>query len=268
MQKYLKYTLWSISVFAIIAISLCTQRYFDTPTFNPKWENFNTNIQEVTTDKGIPFWYKHTPNSPVFALEFTSDYEYEDNEKAYSFIAFEKYKAADFIDFLFNRGTTTRSSDDIRTFIQKYNVNFSVNSHQTGVSGFMKFLSTDASKVVPVLSDLLNNPLFDKKYLDIEKYRTSTYWNDAHNRVSSVLYRQNNLNIYKENAYVEGPKSYDNITSQDLKDLYSKVLRKENLKISVVSSLDKEQVKKYIDDLFNAIEEKYDTPLELSLIHI
>ena len=260
MKKY-----FVISIIFIITGIVLGKNWFDEaiPTYNPSWaKTFDTNVQEITTPKGITFWYKETPSSPSFSIVFQSYFEPKDQTKEYSFFPFDKYEATRFISAMMDKGTSTRSADDIREFLQKNNVSGHISADVLGVSGFFNFLSEDTKSVMPVLQDMIHNPAFELKYLNIIKQQQDSYWENAENNNSLLLYYQKEKNIYKDNADVFGKESYAHITTVDMHRGYKKLLRKEGLQISVATHLSAKNVAKYIDILFGDIKNTYDTPYE------
>jgi zinc protease len=113
----------------------------------------------------------------------------------------------------------------------------------------LSLLSKDLDEGLSLFFDVLMNPEFRQEALDLEKARLISQLRQANDQPGSVLNREYERLIYGEHPLTRQPtrKSYDSISSADLKAVHARYFSPKNIVLAVSGDIDKSQLKNKID---------------------
>ncbi|AYF54675.1 peptidase M16 [Clostridium novyi] len=170
------------------------------------------------------------------------------------------------VEHMVFKGTKTRNEDEINKLSDKI---FGFNNAMTNYPYAIYYgttLSSDFNKGFQLYSDILINPTFPKEgfkeEIDVILEELKEWKDDAYQECEDELF----YNAFKKrrikDLIIGDKKSIENITLSDIKKFYNKHYAPENCVISVVSSMEFQEVLKIVDDNFGEWKNNYNFKCE------
>ncbi len=144
------------------------------------------------------------------------------------------------------KSTQTRNEKQLQSDLDNIGAIISLDDETTYYSLSMKTTKDDFEKAFEILTDILENPAFENKFIKDTKNDLLTYLNAKYDKPLNLaidkfkekIYQGTKLNITTDNL----KKSIPNITRDDVLDSYERVFDTKNMIISVVGNLDDKKV--------------------------
>jgi zinc protease len=146
-------------------------------------------------------------------------------------------------------GTSTKDALTIAKSLENKGAGLSFGANREGV-GFSGYaINTDLPKLIDILADVLKNPSFPQKELDLTKQRALIGLKQEFDSPSSLARRTLQQTIYPENHPLHPfptESSLQSITRDDLKQFYLQNYRPEHTYLTILGNFDIDQVKSLI----------------------
>ncbi len=144
------------------------------------------------------------------------------------------------------KSTQTRNEKQLQADLNNIGAIISLDDETTYYSLSMKTTKDDFDKAFEILTDILENPAFENKFIKDTKNDLLTYLNAKYDKPLNLaidkfkekIYQGTKLNITTDNL----KKSIPNITRDDVLDSYERVFDTRNMIISVVGNLEDKKV--------------------------
>ncbi|MFW6314600.1 MAG: M16 family metallopeptidase [Desulfohalobiaceae bacterium] len=129
----------------------------------------------------------------------------------------------------------------------------------------LSFLKEDLQELLPVLTDLLRNPLFPEDRIHLAKRKLKgqiSRRNDSQSEIASRKFKQ--LIYGKDSVYAQVPEyeSVDRISRQDLERLHSEAFQGANLQLGLVGDFQAQEMRDLLQKELGRIKEGQRTELE------
>ncbi|OOB75873.1 peptidase M16 [Clostridium haemolyticum] len=165
------------------------------------------------------------------------------------------------VEHMVFKGTKTRNEDEINKMLDRI---FGFNNAMTNYPYAIYYgttLSSDFNKGFQLYSDILINPTFPKEGFKEEIHvileELKEWKDDAYQECEDELF----YNAFKKrrikDLIIGDKKSIENITLSDIKNFYDKHYAPQNCVISVVSSMEFQEILKIVDDNFGEWKNNY-----------
>jgi len=213
-------------------------------------------VQKYVLDNGITVLIKKNDSVPLFAARaaFLGGVRYEDQSTN---------GVSNFVSRMLTRGTESRSALQIAQEIE------SIAGEVEGYSGRNSFgvtvesLSKNFEPAMEIFSDVILNPSFDSKEIERAKREILA---DINRQGDNLL--RTTVNLFLDTLYTEHPYKLDPLgtvetvsaaDSQSLREFYEKYVRPENMVITVVGNVNRDEVLETIKKDFGGMK-KGSTP--------
>ncbi len=120
----------------------------------PRFLDFDKDVQKATLKKGIPIWYVPNQQNQLFNIYYKYNYGTNANPKL--------ELAMDYLNYI---GSTTKSNEEINKELYNLGLNWGVNVGQEEMYIYLTGLEDNFDKGVAIIEDLLNNPKPDRAAL-------------------------------------------------------------------------------------------------------
>lgn len=120
----------------------------------PRFLDFDKDVQKSTLKKGIPLWYVPNQQNQLFSVYYKYDYGTNANPKL--------DLAMNYLNYI---GSTTRSNSQINKELYNLGLNWGVSVGQEEMNIYLTGLEENFDKGIEIIEDLLNNPKPDKAAL-------------------------------------------------------------------------------------------------------
>ncbi len=129
----------------------------------------------------------------------------------------------------------------------------------------LSFLKEDLQDLLPVLTDLLRNPLFPEDRIQLAKRKLKGRISRRNDRQSEIAFRKFKQLIYgKDSVYARVPdfESVDRVSRQDLEQLHSEAFQGANLQLGLVGDFQAREMRDLLQKELGRIKEGQRTELE------
>lgn len=133
----------------------------------------------------------------------------------------------------------------------------------------MNTLKEDFEELLPVLIDVMQNPIFPEDKIDMAKTQSKTSISRRNDEQGPIANREFSKLIYGENSVYARNTEYetiDNITREDLVEFHEQSFVGNNMIVGVTGDFDAENIKLILEEQFSKIEAG--TPIELDFPEI
>lgn len=142
-------------------------------------------------------------------------------------------------------GTPTKSADSIAGVIERLGAYVDSSSHNDTYSIEATTLKEHFTTIFSLVWECLNNPTFPlsefKNLKNITKYQVLELYEDPFNRA----YRNLRKNLFRNHPYrysvLGEPSEINNASLEEIKDIYKKIIRRNNVVVSVVGDISKNE---------------------------
>ncbi len=206
-----------------------------------------TEVEKIIINDETTLLHKQNTTAPVIQGEvfipISSDYETLENVDTFQFL----------IDNMFHGGTKDYSSMDLTSWSEDHAVRFRANISQYGLYVSFKCIKEDIDELLKRFYSIMNKPVFDEKELTLAKEREDASYkrnisspDHTYNEFrSSILYKDQKAGIpaKDKNDIIQ------NISRDDLKDLYKKYLKANSVLVTLFGDISKEDATKYAKNI-------------------
>ena len=208
-------------------------------------------LKKYELSNGIRVLLKRNPAVPLFSVHaaFLGGLRYEDESTN---------GISNFVAQMFTRGTSSRSAEDIAVEIEGLGGSVDGFSGKNSIGVTLSALSENFEGAMDIFSDVILNPSFSDEEMErgrreilaaLEKQEDSLTGKTVRNFLSTLFlkhpYRFNVLGT-EENV--------SRFTSADVRKFYRKVIRPENMVISVAGDIDAEKTLGVLEGLFGGMK--------------
>ena len=223
-------------------------------------------IVDFELDNGIKVRFVARDGVPAVRLQVISDQGRLTNGQ-------EQPGAAEVVTSALTRGTKSLSADEIiaeskRTGTQ---INVSVGNHTTAA-----YMSTLASKIDPateLLADILRNPSFPDSEVQLIKDQYKTSVEQQKKSPASLASRYVNSALFGDHPYGRSPltaQDFDNLSDDDLRTTYTRLLTGGNLTIFAVGGIDPDELRDALNEHLGdwRIDGPQSDPIDVSMARL
>lgn len=152
--------------------------------------------------------------------------------------------AASAITALLEKGTKTRSSDDIAKKLDFYGASIGAGSSVDDINVFISCMKKDLGEILPIYADVIKNPSFPKDEFDKYASRTLSSLKAAKQSPSELGRKMGRKITYDIHPYGEiiTEETVQKLTPQMLKDWHSVNFSAENAIIAVVGDVTEKEI--------------------------
>ncbi|MGX9576864.1 M16 family metallopeptidase [Mesorhizobium sp. f-mel] len=206
-----------------------------------------TEIQSVTSSKGITAWLVEDYSVPVVAVRF--DFRGGTTQDPPG-----KEGLANLMTGLFNEGAGPLDSEAFNIKLDDAGAEMSLNATRDGIYGSMRMLAEQRDEAFDLLRLAVNEPRFDQAPIDRIRSQILSGIIANENDPDTVAENQWARAVYGDHPYSRSDQgtrqSIDAITRADLQAMHKAVFARGGLHVAVVGAIDAETLKKKLDMVF------------------
>ncbi len=208
-------------------------------------------FKKYELSNGIRVLLKHNPAVPLFSIHavFLGGLRYEDEGTN---------GISNFTAEMFTRGTLSRSAEDIAVQIEGLGGTVDGFSGKNSIGVTLSALSENFEGAMDIFSDVILNPSFSNEEMErgrreilaaLEKQKDSLTGKTVRNFLGTLFLKHPyRFNVLGTEENVNG------FTSADVRKFYRKVIRPENMVISVAGDVDAERTLGTLEKLFGGMK--------------
>jgi zinc protease len=155
-------------------------------------------------------------------------------------------------------GTKTREGSEIEERIDFIGGSLSFRAAERTATLTLSLLSKDMDEGLELFFDVLMNPVFRETSLELEKARLISQLRQANDQPNGILNREYERLIYGNHSLTQQPiqKSYESITSADLKAAHAKYFFPKNIILAASGDFDKSELKAKVNKIISGWKNK------------
>lgn len=207
-------------------------------------------IQEVTSPGGIKAWLVQSPTIPLIAMNFAF-------EGAAALDPPGKEGLANFLTGMLDEGAADLDSKTFQAKASELAMKMSFSSDRDSFEGSLQTLSRNRDEAFKLLKLAITSPRFDEEPMERVRgqFLVSARLDlEEPDTIASRAWMKRAFGDHPYGRESDGtPESLAKITTQDLRDLHSRLFTRKGLLISVVGDIDAETLKKLLDDTFGGL---------------
>jgi zinc protease len=164
----------------------------------------------------------------------------------------ESIGAASAVSTLLEKGTKTRTADDIAKKLDFYGAELGAGSNVDDINVSISCLKKDMGEVLPIYSDVIRNPLFPKTEFDKYAARTRSGLTAAKQRPTELARKMGRKLTYGIHPYgeIETEETVGKLSSEVLKSWHNKNFCAENAIIAVVGDVTEKEIMPLLEKYF------------------
>ncbi|MYB26998.1 MAG: insulinase family protein [Candidatus Dadabacteria bacterium] len=223
-------------------------------------------FKKYELSNGIRVLLKRNPAVPLFSVHaaFLGGLRYEDENTN---------GISNFMSGMFTRGTSSRSAEDIATQIEGLGGTVDGFSGKNSVGVTLSALSENFEGAMDIFSDVILDPSFSDKEMERERREILAALEKQKDNLTGKAVRNFLRTLFLKHPYrfnvLGTEENVDGFTSADVREFYKKVIRPENMVISVAGDIDAEKTPALLEKLFGSMKqgvfEKIRPPRESAL---
>ena len=223
-------------------------------------------FRKYELSNGIRVLVKRNPAVPLFSVHaaFLGGLRYEDENTN---------GISNFMSGMFIRGTSSRSAEDIAVQIEGLGGAVDGFSGKNSVGVTLSALSENFEGAMDIFSDVLLNPSFSDEEMERERREILAALERQEDNLTGKTVRNFLKTLFLKHPYrfnvLGTEENIDGFTSADIRRFYGKVIRPENMVISVAGDIDAEKTLGVLEKLFGGMKkggfEKIRPPSESAL---
>lgn len=200
---------------------------------------------------GIRVLLKRNPAVPLFSVHavFLGGLRYEDETTN---------GISNFMSGMFTRGTSSRSTEDIATQIEGLGGTVDGFSGKNSVGVTLSALSENFEGAMDILSDVILNPSFSDEEMARERREILAALERQEDNLTGKTVRNFLKTLFLKHPYrfnvLGTEENVDRFVSSDVRKFYKKVIRPENMVISVAGDIDAEKTLGTLEKLFGSMK--------------
>ncbi len=218
-------------------------------------KNFKGEVKEIIAPvSNIKAYFMKLEDTPLIVTSFV----FEKTGSAYDEKAKEGIANLAAETMLY--GNARLSAEKLRDELGVKGIKINFRADKDNIEGVISSPKANFVEGAKILADILKNPKFEKKYLDIAKDKVVKILETEKENPNRQLNLEFVNKIYKRHPYgrnLLGEKqSVLNLTQGDLRRFVASRFAKDNLKIGIVGNIEKEEAADLIDLMFSKLQEK------------
>jgi len=158
---------------------------------------------------------------------------------------------------MLTKGTTTKSANEIAEYTESLGMGIRGSAGRDHFRIVMRFLPEDINHAFNLMEDIIKNSTFPAEEMDIIKEDMHTALRKRKDNIFRFSAQALRETIFETHPFRRDPlgtqESVDNISRDDIKDLYDKYLQSTNMIISVFGDIDGENVLSLIKQKFGVM---------------
>jgi len=213
-------------------------------------------IQEVTSPGGIKAWLVQSPTIPLIAMNFAF-------KGGAALDPADKEGRANFLTGMLDEGAGDLDSKTFQAKASELAMKMSFSSDQDSFEGSFQTLSRNRDEAFKLLKLAITSPRFDEEPMERVRgqFLVSARLDlEEPDTIASRAWMKRAFGDHPYGRERSGtPQSLTKITTQDLRDLHSRLFTRKGLQIAVVGDIDAETLKRLLDETFGALPD-HDPP--------
>lgn len=208
-------------------------------------------FKKYELSNGIRVLLKRNPAVPLFSVHaaFLGGLRYEDENTN---------GISNFMSGMFTRGTSSRSAEDIATQIEGLGGTVDGFSGKNSVGVTLSALSEDFEGAMDIFSDVILNPFFSDEEMERERREILAALEKQKDNLTGKTVKNFLKTLFRKHPYrfnvLGTEENVDRFTSTDVRRFYRKVIRPENMVISVAGDIDTEKTLGVLEKLFGGMK--------------
>ena len=207
-------------------------------------------FEELTTNKGISFWFVKDSSLPLVSLSFTFRGGAVLDPK-------NKEGSTNLMVSLLDEGTENFSGNDFKLSLRENGTKISFSAEKDKIEGSFQVVSSQIQEGFWLLFESINKPLFEPKEIDkVKKQIVASIKIDKSNVQTQASEKFNKL-FFKESKLSRNVKgslsSLKSISRKDIFEMHKMNFTKDNLVIGIAGDIDSDKAKKYVDYVFGEL---------------
>lgn len=153
----------------------------------------------------------------------------------------------------------SKNYPNINEYIDAIGGRYLVSASFETVTISMRVHQDEAAKAFTILADIIANPLFDRQLTQTARFMLKQQIQQKQDDPMTIAMEKARHYVFGDSGYgaVMTQQSLDGITDADLEQLWKQYVVKENVRIGIVTSLNKENVIQYVAQMTNALPHGY-----------
>ncbi len=212
-----------------------------------KASSTQTELKKHELSNGIRVLLKRNPAVPLFSVHavFLGGLRYEDENTN---------GISNFMSGMFTRGTSSRTAEDIAAQIEGLGGTVDGFSGKNSVGVTLSALSENFEGAMDIFSDVILNPSFSDEEMERERREILAALEKQEDNLTGKTVRNFLKTLFRKHPYrfnvLGTEENVGRFTSADIRRFYGKVIRPENMVISVAGDIDAEKTLGVLEELF------------------
>lgn len=208
-------------------------------------------FKKYELSNGIRVLLKRNPAVPLFSVHaaFLGGLRYEDENTN---------GISNFMSGMFTRGTSSRSAEDIATQIEGLGGTVDGFSGKNSVGVTLSALSENFEGAMDIFSDVMLNPSFSDEEMERERREILAALEKQKDNLTGKTVRNFLGTLFLEHPYrfnvLGTEETVNGFASADVRKFYKKVIKPENMVISVAGDIDAEKTLGILEKLFGGMK--------------
>ena len=208
-------------------------------------------IQEVKTPGGLTAWLVEDHTVPLIAMNFAFDGGSAIDPEG-------KEGLANVLSVMLDEGAGELTSQEFQQALEKSAVKLSFDAERDNFFGSLQTLAENQEEAFRLLKLAINEPRFDEEPLARMKAQLVNNVRSDARDPETIASRAWLKLALGDHPYARDPsgtvEGISAVSAEDLKDLRSKLFRRDGLTIAVVGAIDAETLARRLDDVFGDLE--------------
>ncbi len=216
-----------------------------------KVSSTQTELKKHELSNGIRVLLKRNPAVPLFSVHavFLGGLRYEDENTN---------GISNFMSGMFTRGTSSRTAEDIAAQIEGLGGTVDGFSGKNSVGVTLSALSENFEGAMDIFSDVILNPSFSDEEMERERREILAALEKQEDNLTGKTVRNFLKTLFRKHPYrfnvLGTEENVGRFTSADIRRFYGKVIRPENMVISVAGDIDAEKTLGVLEELFGGMK--------------
>lgn len=208
-------------------------------------------FKKYELSNGIRVFLKRNPAVPLFSVHaaFLGGLRYEDENTS---------GISNFMSGMFTRGTSSRSAEDIAAQIEGLGGTVGGFSGKNSVGVTLSSLSENFEGAMDIFSDVILNPSFSGEEMERERREILAALEKQEDNLTGKTVRNFLGTLFLKHPYrfnvLGTEETVTGFASADVRKFYEKVIRPENMVISVAGDIDAEKTLGVLEKLFGGMK--------------
>ena len=207
-------------------------------------------FEELKTKKGISFWFVKDSSLPLVSMSFSF-------KGGSSLDPKNKEGSTNLMVSLLDEGTENFTPNDFKLSLRENGTKISFSTEKDRIDGTFQVVSSQVQEGFWLLSESVNNPLFNPKEIEKVKKQIVASINIDQSDVQTQASEKFNKIFFKKSKLSRNIKgdlvSLKEISRKDIFQMHKLNFTKDNLVIGLAGDIDSDSAKKYVDYVFGKL---------------